>query len=287
VGRSRISKRTKPLLQRLLTITTYFSVTNNYQLKTNHGTSSGYPTLAYGGSIPLVGFQTENKQMKRRKFLVGMGSLAAGGGAAMGTGAFTSVSANRSVTVQVASDRNAYLALSQITNSENSQQYTTTASDGQLNLFTSQNVQGEGFNTGITWVDDLFQITNQSTQKQYVWMVKDGIKGRDKAVGFYVGTAPSDGSDPEYQISVGSNDVAPRDLQPLKPYDGTVVPDEGTHASPLDAGSSVNIGMVVDTRQLGDYSPPIELLEKLTVQSVADPDSLPARDNGKADLDPT
>ena len=40
-----------------------------------------------------------------------MGSLAAGSSAAMGTGAFSSVSANRSVDVAVAADSNAFLAL--------------------------------------------------------------------------------------------------------------------------------------------------------------------------------
>jgi hypothetical protein len=42
--------------------------------------------------------------MKRRKFVVGLGSLAAGGAAAMGTGAFTTGEAPRSATVRVSND---------------------------------------------------------------------------------------------------------------------------------------------------------------------------------------
>ncbi|WP_136690115.1 hypothetical protein [Halorhabdus amylolytica] len=49
--------------------------------------------------------------MHRRKYLATLGSLAAGGIAAIGTGAFTSVSADRAVSVQVANDSNAFLGL--------------------------------------------------------------------------------------------------------------------------------------------------------------------------------
>jgi hypothetical protein len=49
--------------------------------------------------------------MKRRKFLIGAGSLAAGGATALGSGAFTSVQADRSVNVRVADDSNALLGL--------------------------------------------------------------------------------------------------------------------------------------------------------------------------------
>jgi hypothetical protein len=51
--------------------------------------------------------------MQRRKFLAGLGSLAAGSVAAMGTGAFTSVSAERNVSVRVADDRQSFLKLTQ------------------------------------------------------------------------------------------------------------------------------------------------------------------------------
>ncbi|MEF8814169.1 MAG: twin-arginine translocation signal domain-containing protein, partial [Halovenus sp.] len=49
--------------------------------------------------------------MNRRKFLVGVGSAAAAGSAVLGSGAFTRVEAQRSVTVQVAEDPNAYLGM--------------------------------------------------------------------------------------------------------------------------------------------------------------------------------
>jgi hypothetical protein len=42
--------------------------------------------------------------MKRRKFVVGLGSLAAGGAAATGTGAFSQMGAGRSLSVKVSND---------------------------------------------------------------------------------------------------------------------------------------------------------------------------------------
>ena len=48
---------------------------------------------------------------KRRKFLAGLGALASGSAAAVGTGAFTTASAERRMEVRVASDSNGYIGL--------------------------------------------------------------------------------------------------------------------------------------------------------------------------------
>jgi hypothetical protein len=58
--------------------------------------------------------------MKRRQLLVGLGSLAAGSSLALGTGAFTSVSAGRQLRVETASDNDALLALTQLGGGERS-----------------------------------------------------------------------------------------------------------------------------------------------------------------------
>jgi hypothetical protein len=52
--------------------------------------------------------------MKRRRLLASVGALAGGGSLALGTGAFTSVSAERSVSVAVAKDYRAFLRLEPI-----------------------------------------------------------------------------------------------------------------------------------------------------------------------------
>ena len=49
--------------------------------------------------------------MNRRKFTIGIGSLAAGSAAAIGTGAFTSVEADRGVEIDVVGDAKAFVSL--------------------------------------------------------------------------------------------------------------------------------------------------------------------------------
>lgn len=50
-------------------------------------------------------------RMNRRNVLVGLGTIVAGGGAALGTGAFSSVKADRTVTVNTAGDSGSLIAL--------------------------------------------------------------------------------------------------------------------------------------------------------------------------------
>ena len=95
-----------------------------------------------------------------------MGSIAAGSAAAVGTGAFTSVEAERDVSVQVADDMNAYLGLQ----AEREEFLTDDSDDGQLGLDlgapdNEDSDTGEGFNQeAITKVEGVFSISNQGTQ---------------------------------------------------------------------------------------------------------------------------
>lgn len=93
-----------------------------------------------------------------------MGSLAAGGAAAMGTGAFTSVSANRSIDVTTADDNNALLAI-EADDTPNATEYVDT-SGGTVSLdFTNTDSGGSGVNqNAVTVFDDLLNVTNQGTQ---------------------------------------------------------------------------------------------------------------------------
>ena len=94
--------------------------------------------------------------MRRRKFLIGAGSLAVGTAGAIGTGAFTSVSAQRTVGVASVSDPNAYLALTPT----DERAFTT---NGQLKLeFNGSNHGASGLNQNArTAFTDLFEIKNQ------------------------------------------------------------------------------------------------------------------------------
>jgi len=99
--------------------------------------------------------------MNRRKFLIGAGSLAAGSAAAMGTGAFSSVRAERDINVEVADDANAYLALD-----ASISQYAKESS-GTLELqFDGSNPDqdGDGLNANAdTTFANVFKIVNNGT----------------------------------------------------------------------------------------------------------------------------
>ena len=121
--------------------------------------------------------------VKRRKVLIGLGSLAAGSAATVGTGAFTSVSANRDISVEVAGDQSALLAFEKATTDEdgggrvtpNADDYVTLPSDGQLALdFTGSDEGASGLNDDAsTKFSNLFDIVNQGTQEVEVFVSPD------------------------------------------------------------------------------------------------------------------
>ncbi|AXR77112.1 DUF1102 domain-containing protein [Natrarchaeobaculum sulfurireducens] len=102
--------------------------------------------------------------MQRRKFVIGVGALASGAAAAVGTGAFTSVEASRDVGVELAEDANAYLALT----AERDDIISDDGSDGTLSIdLGSEETDegGAGFNDdAVTEIDGVFRIENQGTQ---------------------------------------------------------------------------------------------------------------------------
>ena len=72
----------------------------------------GYSS-APGPDVRVAGVceHTVTETMERRKFVIGLGSLAAGGAAATGTGAFTAATVPRQADIGVQNDSNAYLQL--------------------------------------------------------------------------------------------------------------------------------------------------------------------------------
>jgi hypothetical protein len=87
--------------------------------------------------------------MKRRKFLVGLGSIAAGGAAVMGSGAFAVDAKDRDANGTIENDANAYLSL------EGGQYSTTNTTDGELDI----NLNRLN-NDARTQLDDVFYIRN-------------------------------------------------------------------------------------------------------------------------------
>jgi hypothetical protein len=108
--------------------------------------------------------------MQRRKFIAGVGSLAAGAAAVTGTGAFTSVSASRGIAVDTSDDADAFLAI-EAESGDNASEYVNTTTNGTVELdITNTNNSGyggggSGVNKNATTIfDDLLKITNQGTQ---------------------------------------------------------------------------------------------------------------------------
>ena len=116
--------------------------------------------------------------MKRRKFLIGAGSLAAGSAAAMGTGAFTSVNADRTAKVNVSGDSAALLSLdaSSGTNSD----YATQTGTGEVRveLDGSDDVyaDADGVNPdAVTKILETFAVQNNGTQPVAVHVPPESV----------------------------------------------------------------------------------------------------------------
>jgi hypothetical protein len=110
----------------------------------------------------------------RRNLLLGVGSLVSGAGVIIGTSAFTSVQAERGVSVETAGDAGAFLALD-ATNATNGAYASETGDDGQLQIdigglsdsSRDQTVEagGSGVNkNAVTIIKDIFVVRNQGTQ---------------------------------------------------------------------------------------------------------------------------
>jgi hypothetical protein len=107
--------------------------------------------------------------MERRKFLTAMGSLAAGGAAVMGTGAFERTSAARDARVEVVGDASAYLGL-------NPTSPYAGLNNGELNLDfgAASGNGGRGLNQdAVVSFRGLFDIENQGTETIGVF-IQDG-----------------------------------------------------------------------------------------------------------------
>jgi hypothetical protein len=105
--------------------------------------------------------------MERRKFLIGMGTAAAGSAALVGTGAFNSVTAERLTQVRVTDDANAFLRLEGAGTPGNEDYINGDGNGGQLKLDLDGNngPAGNGVNpNAVTEFDLLFVIQNQGTQ---------------------------------------------------------------------------------------------------------------------------
>ena len=113
--------------------------------------------------------------MRRRKFLIGMGSLAAGGAAAMGTGAVSSVEAERAIDADVVKDTNGMLGFD-VTDASLENSQAASMSDGQLELTFDGSGSSSGLNPDSTYhFDNVFQILNQTSEDLHIEFDKSSL----------------------------------------------------------------------------------------------------------------
>jgi hypothetical protein len=168
----------------------------------------------------------------------------------MGTGAFTSVSAKRGLTVQVEDDNDALLGLYK-EDGPNADAYVS-MSGGQLSIDISTDVADDnsppenGVNdNAYTVIRRLFEVKNQGTQKVYVW-----AEGLPPEVRLFTDDTNYDNRG----TGAGNNQGAFSDTSNLNPNDPADENDPqnpgGYEAAPLlGVGSGLDdIGMIVDTQ---------------------------------------
>lgn len=177
--------------------------------------------------------------MNRRQLIAGLGAVASGAGAALGTGAFTSVTANRDVSVSLADEDAAYLAMEPGDTSTNGV-FANTGTDDQITLdfndeittYTSSGT-GVGLNSEYEF-NDVFRISNQGTQTVSI-KIPDVIFNPD-----------SDGTD-EVLVEFYVLDS------------GTIERIDGSNAEvELDTGNQAEIGVFIDITDGDDLSIPGE-----------------------------
>ena len=192
--------------------------------------------------------------MERRKFLIGMGSLAAGGATAMGTGAFTSASAERAVDVNVVADDNAYLSL-------NPTDERATIVDGQLKLdFAGSSTGATGLNKDArTAFTDLFEIKNQGENPVYVGVgttksdVYENPSNKSPLLFDYQGLsgfvyAEEDGSGPGLSFNGGNGNMVIDDGGRVDVrFNSNGSPDPATNPRILYAGESKSVDFTLIT----------------------------------------
>jgi hypothetical protein len=125
--------------------------------------------------------------------LAALGSAAVGGATAVSTGAFTSVEANRSVSVSVADDSDALLALDQSSAGPNSEYATVSDGEVSIDIDNSDDGGGTGLNqNAVTNIFDIFRVRNQGTQPVAVHVPPESVSPASAGAadgnydGFYV-----------------------------------------------------------------------------------------------------
>ena len=161
--------------------------------------------------------------MRRRTLLIGLGA-AAGTGAVFGSGAFSTASAERQISVQVADDANSFLSLAP---GDENGSFADDSGDALVIDISGDDGAGVGIDTEYTF-DGIVQIGNNvpdANGSKYVWTSVSSAAFGDDQLYLYA-------EDPETPLS----DAAAQEVGP---------------------GESLSVGLYIDTTGIttGDYTP--------------------------------
>jgi len=177
--------------------------------------------------------------MRRRNFITAIGTLSAGAGIAMGTGAFTTTSAQRSFTVSTANDDQGLLSL-RIGSGGEADAIVNNTSTNNVVSFEFTNINRNAY----TAFDSLLEVTNLGTQN-------------DLAISELTFT-PVDGdgdevnsADSPVKVYLPGTDPMEEDTFTLNGLENTITDFDGD--SSLGTGDSVQVGFVIDTT-VADHS---------------------------------
>jgi hypothetical protein len=201
--------------------------------------------------------------------LAALGSVAVSGATAVSTGAFTSVSASRDVSIAVAGDADAFLAL---TPSNGPNGAYASLDDGELVVRldgSDDTPTGAGVNNdAVTRLTDVFRIENRGTQEVFVHIEPFG----GDTVRFLGGTTTAkNGAGRIF-------DAPPSGLVP-----GQTPPMEGSeNALRTPVGAPIPVSLVVDTTGSNTLD---DLAEGFIIRAQADPPADSPFDGSRFDSD--
>lgn len=169
--------------------------------------------------------------MNRRNVLIGLGGVVAGGGALLGTGAFTTVEAERTVSVETAGDADAFLAL---TPARGDGAFVDDSGDTvEINLdgTDSENDNADGLNqNAVTRFENLVDVQNNGTQDVGTLELEIEVTGIN-----------DDGAHEDaFKITVGDTTLDPTNGNPVG------ILGEGTNSDPLTPGETATFGIEID-----------------------------------------
>jgi len=158
-------------------------------------------------------------KLNRRNTLIGLGTIVAGGGAALGTGAFSSVEATRTVNIETDADEDALLQIEANDDYNGTEDDYVTVDSGEIEIDIGDDTDDDdpGVNTSATTkFTDILKVTNNGSQN--------------------VGLSVAD-----------VNGVGSGELLDFEISDNSIVGDSESNAEDLGKGSFLEITIVINT----------------------------------------